>query len=115
MSRESSPPAPAPRIDPEAIHADARRIVRRLHQSGFLAYLVGGCVRDLLLGIDPKDFDIATDATPRQIKGLFRNSRIIGRRFRLVHIHFGPRIFEVSTFRAPPETEDQDDDEADGP
>ena len=81
-------------IDPDAI-----KVLRRLHRYGFQSFLVGGCVRDLLCGLRPKDFDIATSATPRQVKKLFRNSRIIGRRFRLVHVHFGHHVLEVSTFR----------------
>ena len=72
----------------------------RLHKAGYAAYLVGGGVRDLLLGLHPKDFDIATDATPEQVKALFGNCRLIGRRFRLAHVHFGREIIEVATFRA---------------
>jgi poly(A) polymerase len=106
---EGSAAQPAPRIDPRAIPDDARKIVHRLTRFGHRAYLVGGCVRDLLAGLSPKDFDIATSATPREIKRLFRNSRIIGRRFRLVHIRFGDRILEVATFRAPPLATDEDD------
>jgi poly(A) polymerase len=87
-------------IDPEKIDADAKRIISVLRQHGFEAFLVGGAVRDLLLGKTPKDFDIVTDAPPPKIKRLFRNSRIIGKRFRLVHIFFGEKIFEVSTFRS---------------
>jgi len=98
----------APRIDPREIPPDPARVLRRLFQEGFDAYLVGGCVRDLLLGLHPKDFDIATNARPRQVKRLFRNSRIIGRRFRLVHVQFGPHILEVSTFRAPPQPDEAD-------
>jgi poly(A) polymerase len=101
MQREQPPPA-SPRIDPAHVLPEADRVVRRLVRHGFRAYLVGGCVRDLLLGRSPKDFDLATSARPRQVKRLFRNSRIIGRRFRLVHIRFGPRILEVATFRAAP-------------
>src|SRR5918912_1047668 len=86
----------------ELIDPDAEKILRRLRRSGHTAYLVGGCVRDLLLGRTPKDFDIATSATPQEIKDLFRNSRIIGRRFRLAHIFFGQKIIETSTFRANP-------------
>lgn len=71
-----------------------------LNDAGYQAYIVGGGVRDILLGFKPKDFDIATDATPDQVRALFRNSRIIGRRFRIVHVHFGREIIEVSTFRA---------------
>lgn len=82
-------------IDPEAI-----KIMYRLIRNGYKAYLVGGGVRDLLLNKTPKDFDIATNATPRRIKDLFRNSRIIGRRFKLIHVFFrGNKIIEVSTFR----------------
>jgi poly(A) polymerase len=86
---------PLEKIDPDAI-----RVISRLRESGFDAYLVGGAVRDLIVGKTPKDFDIVTDATPSRIKKIFRNSRIIGRRFRLVHVFFGPKIFEVSTFRS---------------
>lgn len=74
-------------------------MLNRLLQSGFQAYLVGGCVRDLLLGREPKDFDVVTDARPEQIKSIFRNCRLIGRRFRLAHIYFGRHIIEVATFR----------------
>ena len=81
------------------IDADALRVLYRLHQHQYLAYLVGGSVRDLLLGRRPKDFDIGTSAHPHQIKKLFRNCWIIGRRFRLAHIRFGPKTFEVATFR----------------
>lgn len=87
-------------IKRENIDPDALRIIERLNSVGFKAYLVGGAVRDLLLHKIPKDFDIVTDAEPQKIKKLFRNSRIIGKRFRLVHIFFGPKIFEVSTFRS---------------
>src|SRR3982750_1628725 len=89
-------------IPQDQIDPDAAKVVRRLARSGFAAYLVGGCVRDLLLGRKPKDFDIATSATPPEIKSLFRNCRIIGRRFRLAHIFFGQKIIETSTFRANP-------------
>jgi poly(A) polymerase len=87
-------------IPSEKIDQDAFRVVTRLRDSGFDAYIVGGAVRDLIVGKVPKDFDIVTDATPSRIKKIFRNSRIIGRRFRLVHVFFGPKIFEVSTFRS---------------
>jgi poly(A) polymerase len=87
-------------IQPDRIDADAVKITRRLHSSGHHAYIVGGAVRDLLIGNEPKDFDIATDAQPNRIRRLFRNSRVIGKRFRLVHIFFGAKIVEVSTFRS---------------
>jgi poly(A) polymerase len=75
-------------------------VVERLQQAGYQAYLVGGCVRDLLLDIEPKDFDVATSATPEQVRAEFRNARVIGRRFKLVHVHFGREIIETATFRA---------------
>lgn len=85
------------------IDADALRILFRLHRLGFTAYLTGGAVRDMLLGREPKDFDIATDARPGQVKKYFGNAFIIGRRFRLAHIHFrGGKIIEVATFRRDP-------------
>jgi len=99
---------PAPRIIGRAEHGISRQSISQsclkvlygLIESGYEAYIVGGGVRDLLLGMKPKDFDIATNATPEQIRSVFRNSRIIGRRFRIVHVHFGREIIEVSTFRA---------------
>ena len=81
------------------ISTNALKVLYRLNKGGFDAYLVGGGVRDILLGIEPKDFDIATNATPEEIKSLFRNCRLIGRRFRLAHIVFGRDIIEVATFR----------------
>ena len=82
------------------ISPNALRVLYRLREAGFGAYLVGGAVRDLLVGGHPKDFDVATDATPEQVKQLFRNCRLIGRRFRLAHVVFGREIIEVATFRA---------------
>ena len=82
------------------VDGDALKIIRRLRGGGYTAYIVGGAVRDLLLGKKPKDFDVATDASPNQIRKLFRNSRVIGRRFRLVHVFFHDKIIEVSTFRS---------------
>src|SRR3984885_5798997 len=100
-------------IKPEQIDPDAAKVVQRLRRYDHAAYLVGGCVRDLLLGRKPKDFDVVTSATPQEIKRLFRNCRIIGRRFRLAHVFFGPKIIETSTFRANPrEMEDDDNDGA---
>jgi poly(A) polymerase len=82
------------------VDIEAVNIVRRLKNAGYDTYIVGGAVRDLILGKKPKDFDIVSSASPAKIKRIFRNARIIGRRFRLVHIYFGPRIFEVATFRS---------------
>ncbi|MCX8229744.1 MAG: hypothetical protein OTJ44_07325 [Planctomycetota bacterium] len=78
------------------------QIVTQLQNAGYEAYLVGGCVRDILLGYRPKDFDIATSARPNQVRRIFRRSRVIGRRFKIVHVYSGREIYEVSTFRAPP-------------
>ncbi|MBD3587036.1 polynucleotide adenylyltransferase PcnB [Salinimonas sp. HHU 13199] len=86
-------------ISREDISDNALKVLYRLNNAGFESYLVGGCVRDLMLGIIPKDFDVVTNATPEQIKGLFKNCRLIGRRFRLAHIVFGRDIIEVATFR----------------
>ena len=83
------------------IDEPALKVLYRLHKAGYQACLVGGAVRDLLLDRHPKDFDVATDATPEEVSKLFRNCRLIGRRFRLAHIHFGRQIIEVATFRAP--------------
>lgn len=82
------------------ISPNALRVLYRLREGGFDAYLVGGAVRDLLIGGHPKDFDVATNATPEEVKGLFRNCRLIGRRFRLAHVVYGREIIEVATFRA---------------
>ncbi len=96
-----------PRIVPRSEHIITRaniaetalKVLYRLRAAGFESYLVGGGVRDLLLGREPKDFDIATDAHPDEVRALFRNCRLIGRRFRLAHVHFGREIIEVATFR----------------
>ena len=98
-------------IDRNRIDANAVSVIRRLTDAGYESYIVGGAVRDLILGRIPKDFDIATAASPRQVHKLFRNSRIIGRRFRLVHITFGPEIIEVSTFRSIRDHEASDDNQ----
>lgn len=87
------------RVSKTDISANALKVLNRLNSEGFEAYLVGGGVRDLLLHKAPKDFDVATNATPNQIKNLFRNARIIGRRFQLVHILYHREIIEVATFR----------------
>jgi poly(A) polymerase len=86
-------------ISRSQVDADALKVLYRLHQNGYIAYLVGGSVRDLLLDRRPKDFDIGTSAHPYQVKRLFRNCWIIGRRFRLAHVRFGPKNIEVATFR----------------
>ena len=88
-------------ISTNNISEGALKVLYRLKNAGYAGYLVGGSVRDLLLGREPKDFDVVTDATPQQVRELFRNSRLIGRRFRLAHVRFGDEIVEVSTFRAP--------------
>lgn len=87
-------------ISRKDISANALRVLYRLREGGYASYLVGGAVRDLLVGGSPKDYDVATDATPEQVKQLFRNCRLIGRRFRLAHVIYGREIIEVATFRA---------------
>jgi poly(A) polymerase len=105
-----------PRVIPRSEHSISRagissnalKVLYRLKEAGYQGFLVGGAVRDLLLGITPKDFDVATNALPEEVRRLFRNCRLIGRRFRLAHVHFGHEIIEVATFRAAsaPERED---------
>jgi poly(A) polymerase len=99
-------------ISRSQISPNALKVLYRLKEAGFQAFLVGGAVRDLLLGIRPKDFDVATNASPDDVRHIFRNCRLIGRRFRLAHVHFGQEIIEVATFRAAaaPEREDAEDD-----
>src|SRR5659263_266078 len=91
-------------INPKLVDERAINVVRTLKDAGFEAYIVGGAVRDLMVGLAPKDFDVATNATPEQVKGLFRRAFIIGRRFRIVHVVYGRgrehEVIEVSTFRA---------------
>lgn len=114
---ERDPEAPVPRVVPAAIRLDdidpdAAKVVKRLVRSGHVAYLVGGSVRDLLLARRPKDFDVATSARPNEVRSLFRNCRIIGRRFRLAHILFGGgKIIETATFRRDPGADVFDDPE----
>ncbi|MFK7161715.1 polynucleotide adenylyltransferase PcnB [Marinospirillum sp. MEB164] len=98
LKRQILPRAQHP-LSRSEIHDGALKVLYRLHNQGFEAYLVGGCIRDRLLGIRPKDFDVATNATPEQVNQIFRNSRLIGRRFRIVHVRFGREIIEVTTFR----------------
>jgi poly(A) polymerase len=123
----TAPTAPAsaqPVIIPRAAHSISRaqispqalKVLYRLKDAGYQAFLVGGSVRDLLLGIVPKDFDVATNALPEEIRRVFRNCRLIGRRFRLAHVHFGDEIIETATFRAaaaPEEVDDEDHREVD--
>ncbi|AOU98550.1 poly(A) polymerase [Acidihalobacter yilgarnensis] len=111
-------PASIPAIIPRAEHIISRarispnalKVLYRLKDAGYEAYLVGGGVRDLLLGREPKDFDIATNARPEELQSLFRNCRLIGRRFRLAHVRYGREIIEVATFRAPHEIAESDGD-----
>ena len=101
-------PRPEHPISRSSISPNALKVLYRLKDAGYQAFLVGGAVRDLLLGLTPKDFDVATNALPEEVRRLFRNCRLIGRRFRLAHVHFGSEIIEVATFRAAsaPERED---------
>ncbi len=122
-SRSADKPAPAepagppqPIIVARADHTISRanispaalKVLYRLRESGYQAFLVGGAVRDLLLGLQPKDFDVATDAHPEEVRRIFRNCRLIGRRFHLAHVRFGPEIIEVATFRAAHTEVDED-------
>jgi poly(A) polymerase len=101
-----SPVLHRPNIEESRIDADAAKVVRRLNSQGYEAYLVGGCVRDLLLNRSPKDYDVATSALPEDVRSVFRNSRVIGRRFRLVHVLFSRgKVIETATFRRPPSAE----------
>lgn len=92
-------------ISRRQLSENALKVLYRLNKAGYQAYLVGGCVRDSMLGAHPKDFDVATSATPEQVNQLFRNSRLIGRRFKLVHVLFGREVIEVATFRTSPKEE----------
>jgi len=105
---------PEHRLSRNRMSPNALKVLYRLHRAGYQAYLVGGGVRDLLLGCKPKDFDIGTNARPEEIRRLFKNSRIIGRRFRLVHVFFKGEVVEVSTFRASPEPPEGPDDWEEG-
>jgi poly(A) polymerase len=93
-------------ISRQQIEPNTLKVLYRLHRQGFKAYLVGGSVRDLFLGRTPKDFDVGTDATPGQVKKLFRNCFLVGRRFRLAHVRFGDQVVEVATFRRLAEPDD---------
>lgn len=98
-------------IDRRNVSRHAIKVCEVLQHEGYQAYIVGGAVRDLIVGLEPKDFDVATDATPEQVRALFRRARIIGRRFQLVHVVFGQEIIETSTFRAPASASQSTDDE----
>ncbi|MGB5337424.1 MAG: polynucleotide adenylyltransferase PcnB [Woeseiaceae bacterium] len=108
MNNSGNPQSSAPKIIPRAEHNVSRKefsksalkVLYRLDKAGYQAFLVGGCVRDAMLDLHPKDFDVATNATPEEVKALFGNCRLIGRRFRLAHVRFGREIIEVATFRA---------------
>ena len=116
ISRLKITPTVIPRsqhiISRTQISDSALKVLYRLKNAKYKAYLVGGAVRDILLGRKPKDFDVVTDAKPEQIRELFRNCRLIGRRFRLAHIQFGKEIIEVSTFRAPHHISDKSESHA---
>ncbi|MGB5624860.1 MAG: polynucleotide adenylyltransferase PcnB [Woeseiaceae bacterium] len=108
MKNSGNPRSRAPKIIPRAAHNVSRKefsksalkVLYRLDKAGYQAFLVGGCVRDAMLVLHPKDFDVATNATPDEVRALFGNCRLIGRRFRLAHVRFGREIIEVATFRA---------------
>ncbi len=91
------------------ISRHAMTVLKTLRQKGYDSYLVGGCVRDMLLGLEPKDFDVATNASPEQVRRAFRNGRIIGRRFKIVHVRFGREVIEVTTYRGAPEETHKDE------
>ena len=103
-NRNSGKPEIIPRdqhnVSRDEISKSALKVLYRLHKSGYQAFLVGGCIRDALIGLHPKDFDVATNATPDEVRALFSNCRLIGRRFRLAHVRFGREIIAVATFRA---------------
>lgn len=108
---EDEAPKDPPEIDESLIDKDALWVVRRLRAKGYEAYLTGGCVRDVLLGREPKDFDVATAATPNQVRSVFRNCRLVGRRFRLAHVYFpGNKVIETATFRANPLDSHEEDE-----
>lgn len=116
LNKSGKPDSKGPKIIPRAAHNVSRddvsksalKVLYRLNKAGHQAFLVGGCVRDALVGLHPKDFDVATDATPEEVRALFGNCRLIGRRFRLAHVRFGREIIEVATFRAAANHADDD-------
>jgi len=101
-------PRAAHNVSRDEISKSALKVLYRLHKSGYQAFLVGGCVRDAILELHPKDFDVATNATPEEVRALFGNCRLIGRRFRLAHVRFGREVIEVATFRAAANHKDDD-------
>jgi poly(A) polymerase len=121
LSDTESQPSPGPKIIPRSGHAISRadisnsalKVLYRLDKAGYQAFIVGGGVRDLLLGLRPKDFDVATDARPEQVRQLFGNSRLIGRRFKLAHVRFGREVVEVVTFRGAATAEDAEHQQTD--
>ena len=116
MNDTDSQSRPDPKIIPRSGHGISRadisqsalKVLYRLDKAGYQAFLVGGGVRDLLIGLKPKDFDVATNATPEEVRKLFGNSRLIGRRFKLAHVRFGREVIEVVTFRGAAEAEHDD-------
>jgi poly(A) polymerase len=96
-------------LNKSLISRHAMTVLNGLRKKGYDGYLVGGCVRDMLLGLEPKDFDVATNASPEQVRQAFRNGRIIGRRFKIVHVRFGREVIEVTTYRGAPAKKHQDD------
>ncbi|GMT41044.1 MAG TPA: polynucleotide adenylyltransferase PcnB [Gammaproteobacteria bacterium] len=96
-------------LNKSLISRHAMTVLKVLGQKGYDSYLVGGCVRDMLLGLEPKDFDVATNASPEQVRHAFRNGRIIGRRFKIVHVRFGREVIEVTTYRGAPAKTHQDE------
>jgi poly(A) polymerase len=112
---EAPPPEHPPEIPVDRLDGDALKVIARLRHMHHQAYLVGGCVRDLLLGATPKDFDVATDAHPGEVRAVFRNCRLIGRRFRLAHVYFrAGKVIEVATFRKNPTDVAEDVGEGEG-
>jgi poly(A) polymerase len=96
-------------LEKSQISRQAMTVLKGLRQRGYDSFLVGGCVRDMLLGLEPKDFDVATNASPEQVRQVFRNGRIIGRRFKIVHVRFGREVIEVTTYRGAPADKHQDE------
>ena len=119
LGRSSAPALPVPEIHSREHHDISRRDMSRaalnvlygLNKAGFEAYLVGGCLRDMLAGEKPKDFDVVTNATPEEVQKLFRRARVIGRRFKIVHVYFGQEVIEVATFRALSEPDEREESE----